>query len=388
MQGKILVVDDEPDFAYLIEQRFRKHIRNNEYHFSFAQDGMEALDLLDKNKDVDIVLTDINMPKMNGLTLLEKINERYPHLKSVIITAYGDMKNIRTAFNRGAFDFITKPIDFEDLTITINKTIRQARELKEAVSNRNQLVAINRELDIARNIQQNMLPRSFPPFPDRKEFDIYAEMKPAKEVGGDLYDFFLIDDSRLGFCIGDVSGKGVPAALFMAMTKTLLKSTGMLGLSAGDVLKKVNRPLHIESTSSMYVTLCYGVIDLKTGELSFSHGGHNAFYLVKQSGDIRSVQNNGGIPVSFLPHFDYPTSKIQLDDGDLILFYTDGVSEAMDTKENEFGEENIETCLKSLERITPQDTIQQIMQTIDTHTAGAEQFDDITMLAIQYHPAQ
>ncbi len=386
MPARILVVDDEPDFALLIEQRFRKHIRNNEYHFSFASDGLEALKLLNNGTNVDIVLTDINMPRMDGLALLEKINEQFPHLKSVIISAYGDMKNIRTALNRGAFDFITKPIDFDDLSITISKTVREAHAIKEAIKNRDQLVAIGQEMHIARTIQETMLPRNFPPFPQRTDFDIYAEMLPAKDVGGDLYDFFLIDENTLGFCIGDVSGKGVPAALFMAMTKTLMKSIGLLGVPVGEALGKLNKALHLESTASMYVTLFYGTLNLRNGSMSFSNGGHNPFYLLNKSGTLRSIKNNGGIPVSFLPQFKYPSSTLPLNDGDLILMFTDGVTEAMDTDQNEFGEERIEACLKTVEEITPRNVINTVMKAVQNFTKGNALFDDITMLAIQYHP--
>lgn len=386
MPAKILVVDDEPDFALLIEQRFRKQIRSNNYQFYFAGDGVEALDVLNNGSEVDIVLTDINMPRMDGLVLLEKINEQFPLLKSVIISAYGDMKNIRTAFNRGAFDFITKPIDFEDLEITIEKTVKEAGMLREAVQNRDQLAALGREMEIAGNIQKMMLPRDFPPFPDRTDFSIYAEMIPAKDVGGDFYDFFLIDKDRLGFCIGDVSGKGVPAALFMAMTKTLVKSIGMRGLSAGETITRINKILHLESTSSMFVTLFYGIIDFAAGELSFSNGGHNEFYTANQNGSFNIIKNNGGIPVSFLPDFDYPTSTVKLNGGDLILLYTDGVSEAMDGAENEFGEAGIISGLKAAGDVNPDNAVKKIIKSIEDFTSGTEQSDDITMLAIQYKP--
>jgi len=386
MPAKILVVDDEPDFALLIEQRFRKKIRSNNYQFHFASDGLEALDVLSNSSDVDIVLTDINMPRMDGLTLLEKINEQFPLLKSVIISAYGDMKNIRTAFNRGAFDFITKPIDFEDLEITIDKTVREAGMLREAIQNRDQLAALGREMEIAGNIQKTMLPREFPPFPDRTDFNIYAEMIPAKDVGGDFYDFFLIDENKLGFCIGDVSGKGVPAALFMAMAKTLVKSTGLRGLSAGETLTRINKILHLESTSSMFVTLFYGIIDLEAGELSFSNGGHNEFYITNQNVDFQTIKNNGGIPVSFLPHFDYPTSTVKLNAGDLILLYTDGVSEAMDEEENEFSEPRIIKSIKSTKEINPNNAVKELMNAINDFTSGTAQSDDLTLLAIQYSP--
>src|SRR5512145_2073401 len=182
MPTKILVVDDEPDLQALISQKFRKQVRDHEYVFTFAESGAAALRELEADGDVDLVMTDINMPEMDGLTLLAKINERYPLIKSLIVSAYGDMANIRTALNRGAFDFITKPIDFQDLEITLGKTIQAALAHKQSARDRDRLVALQRELDVAWRIQSAIVPRTFPPFPERPEFEIQAEMIPAREV--------------------------------------------------------------------------------------------------------------------------------------------------------------------------------------------------------------
>ena len=201
MPAKIMVVDDEPQLQQLVRQKFRKEIRDKEYEFVFAQNGVEAIEKLRSNGDIDLLLTDINTPKMNGLTLLTKLNELDLLLKSVIISAYGDMKNIRTAMNLGAFDFVTKPINLTDLEITIKKCLKELEILKEAISSRDQLAALQRELHIATEIQTSILPQTFPAFPDRKEFDIFAKMITASEVGGDFYDFFTIDKHRIGFAL-------------------------------------------------------------------------------------------------------------------------------------------------------------------------------------------
>ncbi|MDX1587004.1 MAG: response regulator, partial [Balneolaceae bacterium] len=208
---KIMVVDDEPDLQMLILQKFRKKIHNDDYEFYFAENGKEALDLLNGTSDISLILSDINMPKMDGLTLLQKLQEMEEQaLKTVIVSAYGDMENIRTAMNRGAFDFVTKPIDFSDLEVTIERGLKEIHYIRENLRQRNLLSSVQQDLDTASRIQQKILPQDFPAFPDRKEFEVYAEMHTAKEVGGDFYDFFLIDDQHLGFVIGDVSGKGVP----------------------------------------------------------------------------------------------------------------------------------------------------------------------------------
>ena len=159
---KILVVDDEPDLEHLVLQRMRREIRRRKYAFVFAHNGVEALELLKRDRSIDVVVSDINMPKMDGLTLLERIPDVHPDVRCVIVSAYGDMKNIRTAMNRGAFDFVTKPIDFGDLRITIERTLRNLIAWREATESREKLLAIQSELDIASKMQQSILPTVFP----------------------------------------------------------------------------------------------------------------------------------------------------------------------------------------------------------------------------------
>ena len=233
MAIKILSVDDELDLEILLTQYFRRKIRKGEYEFTFAHNGLEALRLVLEKKDFDIILSDINMPEMDGLTLLTKINEmRNPALKCIMVSAYGDMGNIRSAMNNGAFDFATKPIDLDDLSRTIEKAIEEIDFVRKSQQEHNQLESIKSDLAVAGEIQQAILPRRFPPMPDiADKVDLFATMTPAKEVGGDFFDFFRIDEHRLGFVIADVSGKGVPASIFMAVSRTLLRATGMRGIS-------------------------------------------------------------------------------------------------------------------------------------------------------------
>ena len=221
---KILVVDDEPDLEPLMLQRMRRDILAGRYKFVFAQNGVEALEKLHQDDDIDMVLSDINMPQMDGLTLLEQIPKVDPNIRSVIISAYGDMKNIRTAMNRGAFDFVTKPLDFEDLQVTIDRTLRNMAEWREALQSRDKLVALQNELEVARGMQQSILPTQFPKEPN---YTVYGKMQPARNVGGDFFDVVHLSDGRLGLAVADVSDKGVPAALFMMSSRTLLKGAAI-----------------------------------------------------------------------------------------------------------------------------------------------------------------
>ena len=229
---KILVVDDEPDVEPLLLQRMRRKIRSGRYQFLFAQNGVDALEKLSQHEGIDMVLSDINMPQMDGLTLLEQIPAVDPNIRAVIISAYGDMKNIRTAMNRGAFDFVTKPLDFDDLQVTIDRTLHHVEEWREALSSRDKLVALQNELDIASKMQQSILPTQFPKTPGCQ---IFGNMEPARNVGGDFFDVLHLEKGQVGLAIADVSDKGVPAALFMMSSRTLLKGAAIGNSEPGEV---------------------------------------------------------------------------------------------------------------------------------------------------------
>ncbi len=387
MPHRILIVDDEPDLELLIRQRFRKQVVRNEYEFVAAFNGLEALDILQKDNEIELVLTDINMPQMDGLTLLKEMRElNSPVLRAIVISAYGDMENIRTAMNRGAFDFVTKPIDFEDLGITIRKTLLEISNLKQAQEARDSFLAVQRELDIARRIQQAMLPQDSPPFPDRKEFDLAATITPAREVGGDFYDFFMINENRLGFCIGDVSGKGIPAAIFMAVCKTALKSIAVKGTPVDECFQTINSTLVQESPSNVFVTAFYGILNIQTGELEYSNAGHNPTYHIDSAGEVKPLPFVDGIPLGYLNDFQYGKQRITLQKGDTLFLYTDGVDEAMDKDENAFSEKRLKDTLRQCARVSLSDLNQSVISKLHEFTGGIPQSDDITMLALRYSP--
>ena len=383
--AKILVVDDEPDLESLILQKFRSKIKAKEYEFHFAENGIDALEKISNDGTIDLVLTDINMPVMDGLTLLTKINElNNKQLRSVIVSAYGDMENIRTAMNRGAFDFITKPIDLKDLEITIEKSLKEIEEYKLAVSAQTKLIALQQELDIANVIQTSILPKTFPPFPDRNEFEIFAKMIPAKDVGGDLYDFFLIDKYRLGVVIGDVSGKGIAAALLMAVSKTLLKATAYKGMPADNILSEVNNIIADESPPNMFVTLFYGVFDTRSGAFEYSNGGHNLPYIISVDGQVKSLDNIGGLMIGAMKDVPYESNVIMIKPGESLIFFTDGVTESFNKEGEEFHETGLEKILEGKNSLSVNELVDYVFENVQSFSEGVEQSDDITCLALKY----
>lgn len=383
---KIMVVDDEVDLEPLVRQRFRRQIRNGEYDFVFAHNGLEALSKLIENPTIGVILSDINMPEMDGLTLLLKLKElKNPSLKTVVVSAYGDMENIRMAMNRGAFDFLTKPINFEDLEITINKTLEEIILQRKALIEHDQLISIQRDLNVAREIQQGILPQTFPPFPNRFDFEIFASMEAAKEVGGDFYDFFMIDNDHLGFVIGDVSGKGIPAAIFMAVSRTLIKATGLKGMPPGECLGYVNNLLCNESISCMFVTVFYAIINLKTGKLSYANAGHNPPYILRQNETIETIPSTGDTILGVFEDQQFETASIQIQPTDSVLLFTDGVTEAFNNQSEAYGESRLEPLLRRLGNKNATEVVKEIVGDVTTFVDGAPQSDDITMLCLKYN---
>ncbi|NOU48220.1 MAG: fused response regulator/phosphatase [Bacteroidales bacterium] len=383
---KIMVVDDEVDLEPLIRQKFRRQIRNDELDFVFAHNGLEALSKLIEYPNIGIILSDINMPEMDGLTLLLKLKElKKPSLKTVIVSAYGDMENIRTAMNRGAFDFLTKPINFEDLEITINKTLDEIGLQHMAMKEHDQLISIQQDLSVARDIQQGILPKTFPPFPGRTDLEIFASMTAAKEVGGDFYDFFMIDNDRLGFVIGDVSGKGIPAAIFMAVSRTLIRATGLNGASPGECLQYVNNLLCNESVSCMFVTVFYGIMNMKTGELEYANAGHNPPYILRDgSMTVEELKSTGDIILGCFEGHEFASMKIQLNPKDGILLFTDGVTEAFNRKDEIYGEERLVNLLTTLQSLSTSKIVNSIVDDVNLFSQGMAQSDDITLLSLKY----
>jgi sigma-B regulation protein RsbU (phosphoserine phosphatase) len=386
MPYKILVVDDEVDLQLLVKQNFRSKIRAQEYDFVFATNGREALDRLAEHPDVALVMSDINMPVMDGLTLLRHIGEMDLPLKAIVVSAYGDTKNVRVAMNRGAFDFVTKPIDFDDLEITLEKTLKEVTSLREALSARDQLVAVRNELNIGQQIQTSFLPE-FLPSPEG--WEIAARFRPAREVAGDFYDAYDLDADRVGFVIADVCDKGVGAALFMALIRSLLRAFSEIEESAFAIhvppIQRANDYLlRNHWKANMFATTFFGTLYPKEGKIVYMNGGHNPPVHVDRNGDKHLLKPSAPA-VGMFPNVVFPPTEITIEPGEFVFMFTDGVPEAKNTEGAFFSEERLEALL--LEPFaSAQDLCDRMMDALDTHIGTAKQYDDITMLAIRRLP--
>ena len=377
---KILVVDDEPDVEPLVQQRMRRDIRSGKYEFVFARNGIEAIDVLNADEDIDMVISDINMPQMDGLTLLGQITEINPNIRSVIVSAYGDMKNIRTAMNRGAFDFVTKPLDFGDLRVTIERTLRHMEEWREALASRDKLVALQNELDVASGIQKSILPTAFP---TSNEYQVYATMIPARNVGGDFFDVVRLESGRVGLAIADVSDKGVPAAMFMMSSRTWMKGAAISSPEPGEVLQEVNALLHEENETQMFVTVLYAVYDPESGEFTYASGGHDAPLLVRADGSSELLPLTDGIALGIIPGLEYRQHTVTISPGETLILYTDGVTEAMNGLGKQFGIERLREVFTARAPGDSREAAHMVFDAVQTFASGAAQSDDITCLTLR-----
>jgi sigma-B regulation protein RsbU (phosphoserine phosphatase) len=254
--------------------------------------------------------------------------------------------------------------------------------LKETTSAKEK---IESELRIAKEIQMGMIPHIFPPFPSISELDLYAMLEPAKEVGGDLYDFFLIDDKHLCFAIGDVSGKGVPASLFMAVTRTLLRSLAPKQQSTKAITEALNKSLSVGNESSMFVTFFLAILDIETGEIRYTNAGHNPPLLLRGNGEISYFDITKDIPVGLFEDYTYSEMVMQVSPNDRIFMYTDGITEAENQQEELYGEKRLKQFLTANPSFEPSELVTGVEEDVKKHVDGNVQSDDLTMLCVIYY---
>lgn len=385
MPNKILVVDDEPDLEVLVRQHFRRKIRAGELEFVFAHNGKIALERLAEHPNIDVVMSDINMPIMDGLTLLNEIIKNYPLVRSVIVSAYGDMKNLRTAMNNGAYDFVTKPIDFDDLEKTLYKTMTEVASIRKAEEMRGKLVLFERELQIGREIQLSFLPTVLPQVAG---WDFGAHFQPAKEVAGDFYDVFELDNGKkICFILGDVCGKGVGSALFMTLVRSLLHAYAIINQEFGAACYETVQMAHdyittIHEDANMFATVFFGILEVETGEIEYINCGHNPPIIFKADGSRVELPHTGPV-VGIFPSKDFSVQKVTLDRDSLLFVYSDGATDAINEAQEIYGEDMLFANAETYKNETSAAIIKEVMTGIESFSGGADQFDDITLLLLK-----
>ena len=283
------------------------------------------------------------------------------------------------------FEYLPKWLMFSLTSVISCNIARRGRDMVVTQHEKDVKSArMESELHLATNIQASMLPNVFPPFPERGEFDLYASMEPAKEVGGDFYDFFLIDDDHLCMVMADVSGKGVPAALFMMASKIILANNAMMGKSPAQILTDTNAAICANNREEMFVTVWIGILEISTGRLTAANAGHEYPVIKRSDGSYELFKDKHGFVIGGMEGLRYKEYEITLEGGSKLFLYTDGVPEATDADGQMFGAERMVEALNSQVDADPEKTLKNVRSAVDGFVKEAEQFDDLTMLCMEY----
>jgi sigma-B regulation protein RsbU (phosphoserine phosphatase) len=381
---RLLVVDDNEDNRYTLILRLEIEGYQN---IAVADDGEAALELLQK-QEFDLVLLDVMMPKVDGYQVLEQLKSegRLHNIPVIMISALNEIDSVVRCIELGAVDYLSKPFDPVLLKARVGASLEKKRLRDEVHAH---LARIEEELESARELQLSMVPTVFPPPTAQQPIEIFAMMEPAREVGGDLYDFYQTDNGILCFFIGDVSGKGVASALFMARTKNVMRLvTRLLRRADGsapmpaDIVTAANAELCQYNAGMMFVTLFFGMLDPRTGALHFTNAGHNPPYHLIGDG-VTAVTASKGHPLGVRPGSTYETGELKLAPGETIYLYTDGVTEAENKRDELFTEARLESVLREAAGRPTNVIINAVTDAVRSFANGARQSDDITALAIR-----
>lgn len=386
----LLVVDDNEDNRYTLTRRLNREGYGN---LTTANNGREALDLLN-SKSFDLVLLDIMMPDLNGYEVLEqmKVSAKLRNVPVIMISALSEIDSVIRCIELGAEDYLSKPFNPTLLRARVGATLEKKR-LRDEV--RASLTRLEDEMDSARKLQQGMLPRLFPACTAEQPVDVYASMESAREVGGDLYDCFYAGENTFCFLVGDVSGKGASAAMFMARTRSLVRMTVDLWrlwraetIQPGQLMEAVNRELCQNNDERMFVTLFLGLFDTQTGVLSFVNAGHPAPHLLRAGGDTAQIDAKPGLPLGVRRHAKFEARALAIQPGDALFVCSDGVVEALNESGDLFSIARLNQELCAANGEAPIEIVRLVKQAVDTFTGAVPKADDVTALALRWRPAE
>jgi len=375
LRGRILIADDSQANRDILVQ----YLGREGHEVAAVADGLSALDLV-MEQPFDLVLLDMIMPGMNGDEVLKaiKAEPRLRLLPVIMISALDAVDRIVHCIEAGAEDYLPKPFNRVLLRARIGACLekKRLREIELAY-----LRAVESELTIAHEVQQSILPKGFPP---HRALAGHGLMVPARDIGGDFYDFFVLDDDHIGIALGDVSGKGIPAAVYMAMVRTQLRATASFGLAPAECLARLNQHLAADNPSAMFVSLFFGIVDCVSGVVTYANGGHNPPILVRADGTTEWVPGTGDLLVGVLPDSDYHEAGLALAPGDALLVYSDGVVEAVGPADAVFGEARLASVLSGMADRSPAALADGVLAVVRNFEAGQPASDDLTCVAIRF----
>ena len=379
----VVVVDDDITNLKMAGRILSK----NNMRVTALKSGEALIEYIRTNKP-DLILLDIKMPGLDGFETMRKLQEQMDpseKIPVIFLTADESQDSETQGLALGAMDFIKKPFIPDVLVLRVRHTIDLVR-FQRSLEQENE--RIRSELAMASRIQSAMLPGIFPAFPDRKEFDIYASMDPVRRVGGDFYDFFFIDRDRLCLLIADVSGKGIPAALFMMASKIILADNAKSGKSPAKILQDTNEAICANNPEEMFVTVWLGILDISTGMLTTANAGHERPALMHADGQFELFTDKHGLVIGGMPGMKYHEFVLQMYPGSKLFVYTDGVPEAMNSENALFGTTRMLDALNAHADETPKQILHGVRQAVNDFVSDMEQFDDLTMMCLEYMPKE
>lgn len=378
---KILVVDDaKPNIKILAD------LLSDQAQVLFATNGPVALQKATE-EDLDLILLDVMMPDMDGYEVCEKLkaDARTAQIPVVFVTGLSEEQDEEKGLRLGAIDYVTKPFSPAIVKARVRNHLQARQHQRDLESAHAQLRASHeKEMRIAHEIQMAMLPKREGGGETFDGFDIAAILEPARSVGGDLYNYFSVGQDRLCFAVGDVSDKGVPAALFMVKTNTLLRSVAGEVDELHTIMERVNQELSRDNEACMFVTLIVGILDLATGEYALSNGGHNAPVLMKADGSCAYIETETGPALGFEETAEFPVMRSQLHPGETLLLYSDGVTEAFDERDEMFSDERLLEVLAKRPATGATETTSMLLREVQEFAGNHGQSDDITIVALRY----
>ncbi|CAA7624682.1 Serine phosphatase RsbU regulator sigma subunit (modular protein) [Candidatus Terasakiella magnetica] len=373
--GRVLVADDSQANRDVLV----KYLSREGHEVVAVADGLAAVEAVFE-QSFDVVLLDMIMPGMNGDGVLKamKAEPRLRSLPVIMISALDALDSIVCCIEAGAEDYLPKPFNRVLLRARIGACLEKKRLREIELS---YLKAMEKELTIARDVQRSILPKAFPA---HHALVGHGLMDPAREIGGDFYDFFALDDDRIGVAVGDVSGKGVPAAVYMAMVRTQLRATALFGLSPAECLYRLNDHLSADNAEGMFVSLFYGIIDCANGIFTYANGGHNWPVVLRADGTVEWVQGTDDLLVGVVYGSPYHNATLTLAPGDSLFIYTDGVVEAIDPAEDEFGKHRLAAILAEMVPAEPAGLCDGVLAAVRAFEGGQPHSDDLTCVAVRF----
>jgi sigma-B regulation protein RsbU (phosphoserine phosphatase) len=388
IDAALLVVDDNEDNRYTLTRRLNREGYKN---LTMAGNGREALDKL-RAQPFDLVLLDVMMPDMNGYEVLEQVKAT-PALRDVpiiMISALDEVDSVIRCIELGAEDYLNKPFNPTLLRARVGASLEKKR-LRDEV--RRNLERLEQELNSARALQLAMLPHQFPTCSPSHPVAVHAVMQPAREVGGDLYDCFYAGERTFCFLVGDVSGKGASAAMFMARARSLVRMTVTLwrewrpdDIDPSALVEAVNRELCQNNDDRMFVTMFLGLIDTRTGVVLFINAGHPPPHLLSASGETTQIDAKPGMPLGVRRNAQFQTRKLAIQPGDALFVCSDGVFEALNDNGDLFSIERLSGLLREANAAEPLEMVRVIKDAVDAFTGSAPRTDDVTALALRWQP--